>query len=88
MMAYTLHRLDIVDRETAFTEIYMRNFVEKWILLKTIFALENRWDARTRSPLPKITRPRYSHKEYSQGSTSPVCNGQVSSWRNRLVDHG
>ncbi|KAL1122526.1 hypothetical protein AAG570_002857 [Ranatra chinensis] len=40
------------------------------------------------SRLPKITRPRYPHLGYSQGSAQPQCNGGASPWRNRLVDHG
>ncbi|KAL1122511.1 hypothetical protein AAG570_002842 [Ranatra chinensis] len=44
--------------------------------------------ARTQSRLPKITRPRYPHLGYSQGSAQPQCNGRASPWRNRLVDHG
>lgn len=36
-------------------------------------------DGANAVPLPKITCPRYSYLEYSQGSTVPVCNGTVSS---------
>uniref|UniRef100_T1HD43 Uncharacterized protein n=1 Tax=Rhodnius prolixus TaxID=13249 RepID=T1HD43_RHOPR len=33
-------------------------------------------------------RTRYPHLGHSQESTSPWCNGEASSWRNHLNDHG
>lgn len=84
--------LPYVDRDHLKTESPVEKFTDRRLAVRHLDLTGSDTcligTARTQSPLPKITRPRYPHLGHSQKSAQPKCNGKASSWGNRLRDHG